>query len=190
MGITIYEFNKLGDSPGNAQEFDLKYEEYQKNLNLQDNIILDSRLWFYCQPQAFKILLDIDEEIASKRILGAKRENEQFKTPEEALKEVKERNANDRARYKNLYDVDVREYKNYTLVVDTSERTPKEILDIILTEFKLRKVKKLWPSLLSDEEKKALSKAKHKKSLLKNILLLLALLLIAGFRIITTILSK
>jgi cytidylate kinase len=69
MGINIYEFNKLGDSPENAQEFDLKYEEYQKNLKLTDTIILDSRLGFYAQPHAFKILLEVDEEVASKRIL-------------------------------------------------------------------------------------------------------------------------
>jgi hypothetical protein len=42
----------------------LKYEEYQKSLKLTDNIILDSRLGFYAQPKAFKILLDVDEEVA------------------------------------------------------------------------------------------------------------------------------
>ncbi|MDR2540695.1 MAG: hypothetical protein LBD11_02705 [Candidatus Peribacteria bacterium] len=69
MGLNIYEFNLLGDSPEKAQEFDLKYEEYQKNLHLDEKIILDSRLGFYAQPKAFKVLLDVDEEVASKRIL-------------------------------------------------------------------------------------------------------------------------
>jgi cytidylate kinase len=69
MGLNIQDFNLLGDKPENQQEFDLKYEEYQKNLHLDDNIILDSRLGFYAQPKAFKVLLDVDEEVASKRIL-------------------------------------------------------------------------------------------------------------------------
>ena len=142
MGINIYEFNKLGDNPENAQEFDIKYEEYQKQIPLTDNIILDSRLGFYVQPKAFKILLEVDEKVASKRILGANRETDHFKTPEDALKEVQERNLNDKTRYKKLYNIDVRNYKNYSLVIDTSERTPEEILDIVLNEFKNRQLKK------------------------------------------------
>jgi cytidylate kinase len=58
------------------------------------------------------------------------------------LTTVKERNLNDQQRYKKLYDIDVRDYKNYNLVVDTSERTPEEILAIILAEFKARRMKK------------------------------------------------
>jgi cytidylate kinase len=69
MGINIQDFNLLGDKPENQKEFDLKYEEYQKNLELTAAIILDSRLGFYVQPHAFKILLDVDEAIASERIL-------------------------------------------------------------------------------------------------------------------------
>jgi cytidylate kinase len=69
MGINIQDFNLLGDKPENQKEFDLKYEEYQKNLTLTDNIILDSRLGFYAQPHAFKLLLDVDEKVASERIL-------------------------------------------------------------------------------------------------------------------------
>ena len=57
MWINIIEFNKMWDDPEKSAEFDLKYEEYQKSLKLTDNIILDSRLWFYAQPKAFKILL-------------------------------------------------------------------------------------------------------------------------------------
>ena len=185
MGLNIYDFNILGDKPENAKEFDLKYEEMQKVLSLADDIILDSRLGFYCQPKAFKILLDVEEEVASKRILGAKRETDQFESDEEALKEVKERNLNDAERYKKLYDIDVWDVKNYSLVIDTSERTPQEILEIILTEFKVWKLKKGIGN--TEGEKKAISKAQHKKSLLKNILLLLALLVIAGIWIGTVI---
>jgi cytidylate kinase len=68
MGLNIQDFNLLGDKPENQQEFDLKYEEYQKNLKLTDKVILDSRLGFYAQPHAFKILLDVDETVAGQRI--------------------------------------------------------------------------------------------------------------------------
>ncbi len=188
MGINIQEFNMLWGKPENAKEFDLKYEEYQKNLNLHDKIILDSRLGFFCQPEAFKILLDVDEEVAGQRIFHHERTTDSFASVTEAIQNVKERNLNDQKRYKKLYDIDIRNYKNYNLVVDTSERTPPEILDIILTEFKNRKLKKGIGE--TEQEKKAISKANHKKSLLKNILLLLALLVIAGIRIGTVLLHK
>ena len=73
MWINIIEFNKMWDDPEKSAEFDLKYEEYQKNLKLSDNIILDSRLWFYAQPKAFKILLDVDEKVAWERIFKAEK---------------------------------------------------------------------------------------------------------------------
>jgi len=203
MGLNIQDFNLLWDKPENQKEFDLKYEEYQKGLSLTDKIVLDSRLGFYAQPKAFKILLDVDEQIASERILWAKRDTDKFKTPEDALAEVKERNLNDQARYKKLYAIDVRDYNNYTLVVDTSEKTPEEVFEIILEEFRLWKKKKIesWspdyaflsvaePDLFTDEEKEARSQAKRKKVLLKNILLVLALLVIAGFWIVTLLISR
>lgn len=175
MWINIVEFNKLWDNPENAKEFDLKYEEYQESLKLSDNIILDSRLWFYVQPKAFKILLDVDEDIAWERIFKAERDADKHATKKHAINEVKERNLNDEERYKKLYDVDLWNPNNYNLVIDTSERTPEEVLEIILEEFKVFKLKK-WIAE-TPEEKKILRKSKAKTKLIKDIMLLIALIL-------------
>lgn len=176
MWLNIIEFNKMWDDPEKSAEFDLKYEEYQKGLKLSDNIILDSRLWFYAQPKAFKILLDVDEEVAWERIFKAKRETDKHATKKHAISEVKERNSGDEARYQKLYNVDLWNPNNYNLVIDTSERTPEEVLEIILDEFKAYK----WKHQIAEtpEEKKELRKAKAKTKLLKDIALLLALILI------------
>ncbi len=188
MWINIIEFNKMWDNPENAKEFDLKYEEYQQSLKLSDNIILDSRLWFYAQPKAFKILLDVDEEIAWERIFKAKRETDKNTTKKHAIDEVKERNSNDEARYMKLYNVDLWNPNNYNLVIDTSERTPEEVLHIILDEFKAYK----WKHQIAetDEEKKALKKSKAKTKLLKDIALLLALILITCWWLFTIVNEK
>lgn len=175
MGINIIEFNKMWDDPEKSAEFDLKYEEYQKSLKLTDKIILDSRLWFYAQPNAFKILLDVDEEEAGKRIFNANRETDKNSTKKAAIAEVKDRNSSDAERYKKLYDVDLWDYNNYNLVIDTTNRTPEEILYIILNEFTDYKFKK-WIAE-TPEEKKSLRKANKKKNLLKSFALLLALIL-------------
>ena len=62
MGAASHLRDEYHNETANVK--DLKYEEYQQNLKLTDNIILDSRLGFYAQPKAFKILLDVDEEVA------------------------------------------------------------------------------------------------------------------------------
>ena len=183
MWINIIEFNKMWDDPDKSAEFDLKYEEYQKSLKLTDNIILDSRLGFYAQPKAFKILLDVDEEVAWERIFKAERDTDKHATKKHAVAEVKERNSSDEARYQKLYNVDLWNPNNYNLVIDTSERTPEEVLQIILNEFKAYK----WKHQIAetDDEKRALRKSKAKTKLLKDIALLVALILVTFWRLFT-----
>ena len=183
MWINIIEFNKMWDDPEKSAEFDLKYEEYQKSLNLSDNIILDSRLGFFAQPKAFKILLDVDEKIAGERIFKAKRETDKNTTKKHAIDEVKERNSSDEARYMKLYNVDLWNAENYNLVIDTSERSPEEVVEIILDELNAYKRKK-WIAE-TDEEKKQLRKAKRKTKLIKDIALLIALILMICWWIFT-----
>ena len=188
MWINIIEFNKMWDDPEKSAEFDLKYEEYQKSLKLTDNIILDSRLGFYAQPKAFKILLDVDEEVAWERIFKAERDTDKHTSKKHAVDEVKERNSSDEERYKKLYDVDLWNPNNYNLVIDTSERTPEEVLQIILDEFSA--YKRRHQIAETPEEKKALKKSKAKTKLLKDIALLLALILITCWCLFTIMNEK
>lgn len=135
MWLNIHEFNLLWDKPENAKEFDLKYEEYQQNLDINSNIILDSRLWFFAQPNAFKILLDVDESIAWERIRNAERETDKQESLEAAIQEVHNRNQNDFERYQKLYNIDLRNEKHYDIVINTWDKTPQEVVEIILEKF-------------------------------------------------------
>lgn len=135
MWLNIHEFNLLWEKPENAKEFDLKYEEYQRSLDINSNIILDSRLWFFTQPNAFKILLTVDEKIAWERIRNAWRETDKQESLEAAIQEVHNRNQADYKRYIKLYDIDLRNEKNYDLVIDTWDKTPEETANIILKNF-------------------------------------------------------
>lgn len=185
MWINIIEFNKMWDDPKKSAEFDLKYEEYQKSLKLSDKIILDSRLWFYAQPKAFKILLDVDENEAWKRIFNAKRETDKNATIKDAITEVKERNLWDEERYKRLYNVDLWNPNNYNLVIDTTERSPENVLEIILEEFKNYKFNK-WIADTPDEQKE-LKKTKKKQKILKIFTYSIALIIILWIRIFTIV---
>jgi hypothetical protein len=69
MGITILEFNKIGDLPENIEAYDLSYEKYQQDLPLNSKILLDSKLCAYNQPHSFRIRFLVSDEIAAGRLI-------------------------------------------------------------------------------------------------------------------------
>ena len=142
MWITILEFNRLWEKPENQQEFDLKFEEYQKNLDLNSNILLESRLWFLCQPHAFKVFLDISDEVAAQRILWDKRTTDNYQDLKSTLRATKERNESDRKRYQDLYGIDLLDKGHYNYMVDTWNKTPEEVADLIIENFQKFKEQK------------------------------------------------
>lgn len=136
MGIDILEFNKLGEQPDKSAEFDLKYEEYQKKLDPNANIILDGRMSFYCQPKSFKVFLDVDDAEAARRIMAEHRPTDRFPNLEEATKEIKERNETDALRYEKLYGVNYLDPSHFDFILDTTKRTIEETANEIITKFK------------------------------------------------------
>lgn len=138
MGMTISEFNTLWELPENRESFDLKYEEYQKGLDLNSGIILDSRLGFYCQPDAFKVYLDVSDEEAARRIFGDKERSWDAYDSLQAVQEAtKKRNADDIQRFKELYHIDLSDKANFDLVVDTDGKTPQQVADEIIEKFNI-----------------------------------------------------
>lgn len=136
MGLTISEFNILWEQPENKATFDLKYEDYQKSLALDSGIILDSRLGFYCQPQAFKVYLDVSDEEAARRIFGDKeRSGDTYASLQAVQEATQQRNADDIQRFKELYHVDMSDMTNFNLVVDTDNKTPQQVCEEIIAAF-------------------------------------------------------
>lgn len=136
MGLNIIEFNKLGELPENREKFDLQYEEFQKNLDVNDNIILDSRLSFYCQPKAFKVFLTISDKEAARRIFNDKeRIGDNYPNVEAVLEDMKKRNEQDVERYKELYGIDIMDMSQFDLVVDTTVSDPQKYIDFIAENF-------------------------------------------------------
>ena len=135
MWLSILEFNLLWEKPENQKEFDLKFEEYQKSLDVNSGILLESRLWFLCQPHAFKVFLDVSDEVASKRILWDNRTTDNYDSFESTLQATKERNESDRNRYIKLYWIDLWDESNYDLKISTDNKTPAEVCDGIIVAF-------------------------------------------------------
>jgi len=122
--------------PENRETFDLKYEDYQKNLDVNSRIILDSRLGFYCQPNAFKVYLDVSDEEAARRIFGDKERSGDVYGSLQAVQEAtKKRNQDDIQRFKELYHIDLSDKANFDLVVDTDGKNPQQVADEIIEKF-------------------------------------------------------
>lgn len=141
MWLNIIEFNKLGELPENQKEFDLKYEDYQKSLPLDANIVLESRLWFRCQPNSFKIFLSVDDHEAAERIFGQARDTDAYDSLKATYDATTKRNEDDIARYKKLYNIDYQNPSNFDLFMDTTDNSIEKTVDLSMEAFTKRQAK-------------------------------------------------
>lgn len=138
MWLTIFEWDQIWwNNPEKAQEFDLKFEDYQKSLSIDENIILDGRMAFWCQPNAFKVFLDVSDEEWAKRVFDAQRDTDARNSFEEVFDVNINRNRKGRDTYLKLYNVDIYDMSQYDLVVDTTNMIPDQILNLVLNWFEI-----------------------------------------------------
>ena len=75
-------------------------------------------------------MIDADIKTRASRIL--KREGGALKQRE---KEILEREECESARYKKYYNIDLKDVSVYDVVIDSKDKTPNEIVDIVLKKF-------------------------------------------------------
>jgi cytidylate kinase len=109
-----------------------------------DRIVIDSRMAWHWIPQSFKVYLDLDTAIASRRILAkedAKRaQNEKVSTdPDEYAKDLDARTASEKKRYDALYGVNPydtsSEAGHYDLIVDTALNDADQAVRLVIEAF-------------------------------------------------------
>ena len=107
-----------------------------------NHIVIDSRLAFHFIPNSFKVYLELPPEIAKERILNNLKENslrrqsEDSSTSEEIYEKIISRLESEKKRYKELYGIDHTNKNNFDLVIDTNKNNLKQVVDIILLEYK------------------------------------------------------
>ena len=101
---------------------------------MDDNVILDSRLGFFCQPDAVKIFLQVSYEESARRIFAANRDTDSYASVEEVLAVNKQRDKEDSQRYLDLYNVDHLDTSLYDIVIDTTDLSPEEVIVQILAQ--------------------------------------------------------
>lgn len=140
-GMSTLEFNKYMEThPEIDIECDNKVVEYGLK---EENLILDSRMAWHFVPHAFKIHLLVNRQIAANRIFNDNvRKNEENNDIEHTLQNIISRKASELKRFKEQYNVNIDDLKNYNIVVDSSVITPENLALFILSKFESWKLQK------------------------------------------------
>lgn len=128
-GVTVDELNRL-DEP------DEEIDSYQAGLNAsKESFVIDGRLSWHFIPNSFKIFLDVDPTVAAQRVINAPRQGREDEKPYRSTKEAREamekRNAQDRERYQKKYHLDLLDFSQYDLIINTTNKTPEKIIEEI-----------------------------------------------------------
>ena len=163
-GMSTTEFNKhIEEHP----EVDHELDAFVREQGLSPiPKIFDSRLAWHFVPQSFKIYLFVKDEIAAARVYSDdKRVNEKYASKDDALFQISERRKSEIFRFKTQYNVDLDNFTNYNLVIDTSHSTPEDIANTIIENYQKNASEQndIWvsphtllPTKLSEAENTAL----------------------------------
>ena len=136
LGITTLELNeRLKSDPALDKEIDgtvtrLSIEKKDEKL------VFDSRMAWHFAKNTFKIFLTIDPMEAATRVMKNQRGSEEhYDSVEDACQGLIKRSTVERERFIQIYGVDYYDHNNFNLVVDTTNRTPDEIVAIIMENY-------------------------------------------------------
>lgn len=131
IGMTIEELNELGKKD---QSTDKDADRYQTEwASNKSDFALDGRLSYYFIPDSVKIFLSVSPEVGAKRIFQDPRKDEKkYETVQEVLIANKKRCQSDLERYALIYGIkNCYDEKNFNIVIDTTNKTPKEVLNLV-----------------------------------------------------------
>ena len=142
-GMSSEEFNALCMSDPSYDFYIDKQSEILGKRYDGKKYIFDSRLAWHFVPNSFKVFVTLDDETMIDRLINSDREGkEKYSSKKDAKKALKNRQALETKRYKKLYNVDLYDMKNYDFVIDSSNNTPEELVEIIMEEYEKFKRKK------------------------------------------------
>jgi cytidylate kinase len=138
-GINVTQTNLAAEKDANI---DYLVDQRLRDIGAtEDQIVIDSRMAWHWMPYSFKVYLELDLEVAARRILQnmepARMESEHIPSdPAEYATALQNRLDLEARRYKALYDANPYDHANYDLVIDTDAYGPREVLEEILAQYK------------------------------------------------------
>ena len=131
-GMSLEKFGRYAEEhPDVDRELDAEIiTRVREAARRGKDVVVDGRLQPWLLEKngipCLKVLLDAPLDVRAERIAG--REGKSVKV---ATKEVRERERSERARYSKVYGIDVRDTSLFDLVVDSSDKTPDDVVQIL-----------------------------------------------------------
>jgi len=126
--MSLEEFGKYCER---HREIDQQLDDHQLKILTKGNVIVEGRIsgWIAHRNKirAVKVLIDTDIETRAGRVV--KRENGDI---HKRKKEMLTREKSEATRYKKYYNIDLKDKSIYDVVIDSGDKTPEEIVDIIV----------------------------------------------------------
>ncbi len=123
-GITLEEFSKLAEE---NHEFDRELDKRQIELAKKaENAVIDGRLSGWLIDADLKVWLKASLETRAKRVSG--RDDKDYG---KALEDVRARGDSELTRYKEIYDIDLRDLAPYDIVINTAPFSAEEVTGIM-----------------------------------------------------------
>jgi len=113
-------------------DVDRELDDKQLEILRNGNVILEGRLagWIahLNDIPSVKIMIDADILVRAQRVVMREEGD-----VDQRKEEIESREESERSRYKRYYNIDLKDASIYDLVVDSSEKTPDEVITDILT---------------------------------------------------------
>jgi cytidylate kinase len=129
-GLTLAEYVRRAESD---PTIDRRLDEKMMARAAQGQVVLEGRLAAVMAAQAgaeaLKVFLEASEAVRAERITGR-----EGGATRQRLREIQEREASDRQRYRSLYGVDYHERSRYDLVIATDAQAPASLARTIVEQ--------------------------------------------------------
>lgn len=133
--ISILDLNQMMENDGG--NIDKILDDRQEKLwKDEDNFIIDGRLAFHFIPHGIKVFLTVDPTEAARRIFHDESRLwvEVHDTPEHAAENIILRRNSENERYMKYYGVHIYDMNLYDIVVDTTNKTPEEVYEAVISK--------------------------------------------------------
>jgi len=131
---------KLNEYAKSHRVVDQEIDTLIRRLGEGSELVLDSRLGYYWIHDSFKIYLTVDRDIAARRIyediLDGGRKGEKAVTIIEATASIQEQSESTTERYFENYGIDISNTSPFDLIIDTGDKTPREVVAVIRRHYK------------------------------------------------------
>ena len=134
--ISLMEFQKKAANSKNG-EIDKKFDDELRRQAAAGNCVITTWLAPWMVKNAdFCVWLSASEKVRAKRLCGR-----EGMSKEEALAHIKKRDADNIARYKKVYGIDITKHENFDLQINVEKTNAKEVAEKIVKAVKEKQQK-------------------------------------------------